>query len=79
MSIVLHHSTIVYIDSDGYSSPPLNYSIYIYSDEYSSPPLNYSFKMGVGLLPIGAQTAVPNGLRFGMGVGMDCGMVCVWV
>ena len=29
------------------------------------------------LLPIGPQTAGPNGLKFGMGVGMDHGTVCV--
>ena len=28
------------------------------------------------LLPIGAQTAGPNGLKFGMGAGMDHGTVC---
>ena len=28
------------------------------------------------LLPIGALTAGPNGLKFGMGARMDRGMVC---
>ena len=30
----------------------------------------------VYLLPIGTQTAGPNGLNFGMGMWMDCGTVC---
>ena len=28
------------------------------------------------LLPIGAQTAEPNGLKYGIGVGMDRGTAC---
>ena len=30
-------------------------------------------------LPIGAKTTEPNGLKFGMGEGMDCGTVYEWV
>ena len=33
----------------------------------------------VYLLPIGAQTIGPNGMKFGMGVGMDSRMVYGWV
>ena len=33
----------------------------------------------VRLFPIGTQTAGPNGLKFGMGAGINHGTICGWV